>query len=352
MEETVVPPLQIPRPYSSSNHRISRLRLSTPQLSSPITSMPRLQPSHQSSPCQSSAIPHKAYISPSMPVFSMPQSAPWTSDSNHEESIQSSYHQNAGPSTLRENRRHQSPHASAHAASQTPPRETLMDSSSSHFSSILSNLAGSLNSLREKLAETRISFLTINHSPGFWTTAGLSRHSPYKALPKPRHKNRSRTDMMVSNDVVLDLTHAYTTVRKPCVMLSRPNYLSPKIKTSNKRLKMGITMASPEEVDHFDRGEIPAPTFIPSCPYWDDVRCLWNRSLADQFINELVAAGHNFDGEARDGLKDHFLQQLSRKNLNTKHQGPTRLRHKPNSEQMTNIRSLWQRIVSRNTKRQ
>ncbi|KAH0591497.1 hypothetical protein H2248_001562 [Termitomyces sp. 'cryptogamus'] len=92
-------------------------------------------------------------------------------------------------------------------------------------------------------------------------------------------------------------------------------------------------MASPEEVDHFDCGGISAPTFTPFCPYWDDICCLWNGSLADQFIDELAAAGYDFDGEARDGSKDYFFQHLATLKKELKHQTPRSNKTKAQAQQ-------------------
>ncbi|KAG6887666.1 hypothetical protein C0992_011287, partial [Termitomyces sp. T32_za158] len=125
----------------------------------------------QPSPLQPSLLTQQAPISSPPPMFSMrPDSTPRRSF------VGTSY-------------------ASSHAASQTPPRE-IQD----HLSSILDNLAGSVNLLREEMAETRSVFATMNNSPntstGFRVTSGLSRRSPYKALSTPRYKDQGRTDMM------------------------------------------------------------------------------------------------------------------------------------------------------------
>lgn len=81
-------------------------------------------------------------------------------------------------------------------------------------------------------------------------------------------------------------------------------------------------MATPEEVDNFDQGTIPAPSLSPFRPYWDDIHCLWNGSLADQVIDELLAAGHVFDGRSRKDVKDYFFQRLSTLRKELKRQTP------------------------------
>ncbi|KAG6887471.1 hypothetical protein C0992_012147, partial [Termitomyces sp. T32_za158] len=292
LEETITPPLRISRPYSSSNPQIPRLRLTTPQpsparfnpqLSLQFSSLARCEPMSPASSMRRDPTPGPSFAS---------ASTPWLSD----EQAQTPSHQRAGTSTYRAN--NLPSYASSRAASLTPPREPT-PGPSDNFASILNTLIGSVNSLREEVADTRDAFATMNSSLantpiGFRVTQGLSRHSPYKALPAPRHKDQGRTDMM------------------KIMRNSLKNKLAIKHdKDIKQATQNGQHMASPEEVDNFDRGEIPAPALIPFRPYWDDIHCLWNGSLADQFIDELLAAGHDFDGETRQNLKDYFFQRLS-----------------------------------------
>ncbi|KAG6865818.1 hypothetical protein C0993_007813, partial [Termitomyces sp. T159_Od127] len=272
-EETVTPPLRIPRPYSSSNPQTPRLRLATPQPSTPRSNL-------QPSPLRPSSLTQQVPPSSPPPMFSMyPYSTPRRSF------VGTSY-------------------ASSRAASQTPPRE-IPD----QLSSVLANLAGSVNSLREEMAETRSAFATMNNSPntstGFRVTSGFSRRSPYKALSTPRHTDPGRNDMMK--------------IIREAVRIKLAIKHDKDIKTATQNRQH---MASPEEVDSFDRGEIPAPTLIPFRPYWDDINCLWNESLADQVVDELLAAGHDFDGETRKDLKDYFFQRLSTLRKELKRQAP------------------------------
>ncbi|KAG6882506.1 hypothetical protein C0993_010288, partial [Termitomyces sp. T159_Od127] len=69
-------------------------------------------------------------------------------------------------------------------------------------------------------------------------------------------------------------------------------------------------MASPDEVDNFDNGLILAPSLTPLHPYWDEICCPWNKSLAKQFADEIIAAGHELSGETRENIKTHFFQRL------------------------------------------
>ncbi|KAG6884014.1 hypothetical protein C0993_002077 [Termitomyces sp. T159_Od127] len=271
-EETVTPPLRIPRPYSSSNPQTPRLRLATPQPSTPRFNS-------QPSPLRPSSLAEQAPTSSPPPMFSMHPLTP--------------RHSFVGTSD-----------ASSRAASQTPPREIP-----NRLSSVLTNLAGSVNLLREEMAETRSTFATMNNPPntstGFRVTSGLSRRSPYKALSTPRHKDQGRTDMMK--------------IIREAIRIKLAIKHDKDIKTATQNRQH---MASPEEVDSFDRGEIPAPTLIPFRPYWDDINCLWNESLANQVLDELFMAGHDFNGETRKDLKDYFFQRLSTLRKELKRQAP------------------------------
>ncbi|KAG5351521.1 hypothetical protein C0989_006160 [Termitomyces sp. Mn162] len=114
----------------------------------------------------------------------------------------------------------------------------------------------------------------------------------------------------------------------------------------NKAVKNGQHMALPVEADSFDHGDIPAPTLTPFHPYWDEICCLWNGSLADQFIDELHTNGHDFNGETRKALKDYFFQCLTTLRKELKHQVP-----RPNEtiEQAQNrANAQYQAVLARN----
>ncbi|KAG5331320.1 hypothetical protein C0989_008217, partial [Termitomyces sp. Mn162] len=81
-------------------------------------------------------------------------------------------------------------------------------------------------------------------------------------------------------------------------------------------------MASPEEVDNFDNGVIPAPSLTPFRPYWDEIWCSWNESLAEQFIDEILAADNELSSETREDVKTHFFQHLLTLKKELKHQTP------------------------------
>ncbi|KAG6875616.1 hypothetical protein C0993_008287 [Termitomyces sp. T159_Od127] len=202
----------------------------------------------------------------------------------------------------------QSLNPSSRAASQTPSRGPAADSSN-HVLQILANisdLAGSVNLLREELAETRNTFSTMQpvHAVS-GSHMRLSRHSPYKAIPSPRHKNQSRTDMMK--------------IFREAFKIKLDIQQDTDITTATQG---GQHMASPTEVDNFDCGSIPAPSLDPFRPYWDDIRCLWNGCLADQFIDKLQGDGYDFHGMERKDLKEYFFQRLETLKKELRRQAP------------------------------
>lgn len=201
-EETVTPPLQIPRLYSSSNPQTPRLRLSTPKPST-LRFTPQSSPLRPSSSIQQ-APPVSLLLSASMPYDTTPGCSLADRDDSLVDRTGTPSHQRDGSSAYRRNERSQSSYAaSPMPASPTPSREEP----GNPLSSILANLVSSVNSLQEEMAETRSAVAAMNSSPnaatGFYVVPGLSHHSPFKALFTPRQKDQGRTDMMVSYTVNL-----------------------------------------------------------------------------------------------------------------------------------------------------
>lgn len=186
-EETITLPLRIPHPYSSSNQWMPHPHLSIPQFSIIPIPAPRIRP--QSSLLQASLSVYQLHVSPPTPDID-------------DSTGQSSLSQNACSSTNITDDHLPYSNPSNHAASQIMLGESIANSSN-HLLLILtnlSNLSGSLNSLCEELAETCNTISTMNHqtSAASESHIWLSRHSSYKALPTPCHKNQSHADMMVS----------------------------------------------------------------------------------------------------------------------------------------------------------
>ncbi|KAG6896246.1 hypothetical protein C0992_009507 [Termitomyces sp. T32_za158] len=186
----------------------------------------------------------------------------------------------------------QSLHASGHAASPTPSGKSN-DGYSGNVYNILSSLTGAINSLREEWHETRDSLSatsTPTTSSGSRTTSG---RSPYKTLSNRRLREQSRIDMM----------KVVRNALKPLLDIKQDKDIS-------ESTKNGQHMASPDEVDDFDNGSIPAPSLTPFRPYWDDIYCSWNESLSEQFTDQILTANRELDDEVRDSVKKHFFQRL------------------------------------------
>ncbi|KAH0578098.1 hypothetical protein H2248_005528 [Termitomyces sp. 'cryptogamus'] len=120
----------------------------------------------------------------------------------------------------------------------------------------------------------------------------MSRHSPYKALSNRRLREQSRVNMM---KLVRDTL-------KPLLGIKQDKEISEKTKN-------GQHMASPDEVDNFDNGSIPAPSLTNFCPYWDDIYCSWKESLAEKFIDQILDTNPELANE-REDMKKHFFQRL------------------------------------------
>ncbi|KAG5350081.1 hypothetical protein C0989_000285 [Termitomyces sp. Mn162] len=328
--ETILPPLRIPRPYSStSTPETPRLRLSTASahLLSPTSDPPRTptrRSSHNSCPTSTARQSFRASAT-TMPGRQSHDRTINEHAQTPSNSATRGHHNSRPTSTARQSFRasttttpgrqshdqttNEHPQTPSNSATRGhhPTNPTINEDSQSHhlpdsthdaspapsqdpdlptILTLLTNLSGNVNSLR---GEFQAAVSAINHQ-GSTPSPRTSRHALYKPADTPsRVQEREHVDMMsaVRNKIKDKLS-------------IRVDADIGKVTRDNQH------MASPEEVDSFDDGG-PGPTLVPFRPYWDYTRCQWNLDLAGLLVDELVADGHDFSGDLRQKAINHVI---------------------------------------------
>ncbi|KAH0591349.1 hypothetical protein H2248_001427 [Termitomyces sp. 'cryptogamus'] len=207
------------------------LRLPTLQPSSPAFSVPASRALH-SSPLRQPLTPVLAPHQDSIPDLN---SSSASAARNHQRPSGDNYLRS--PSALNQ--------ASNHVLSPTPSHRSMPGFADDVYS-MLTDLTGAVSLLHEEWSKTQNSFSAMN----------IPAVSVSRGYPKVVH------DALKPK---LGITHDRD------------------IKEATKDHQH---MASPEEVDNFDNGVIPAPSLTPFHPYWDEIR------------------------ETREDVKTHFFQHL------------------------------------------
>ncbi|KAG6836532.1 hypothetical protein H0H93_007016 [Arthromyces matolae] len=288
IEETISPPLRIPRPYSSTSMpRSFDLRLPTPQPmfsfsdSTPDTPERGSGPSQLPSPSRTSLNPAYTRL-PRTPQRQFSGTVPSTNRPRRDEHLQVPY----SPISSRGS----SPGLSRAEASDDIRQQ-------------LASLSDTVQSLR---GELRAVISDIN--PGSSTPRRTSRYAPFQPAGTPsRLRTQEDTSLM---KIVRDKI-------KILLSISKDKDIVEATMDNNH-------MTSPEVAELFERDGDPNLVLEPFSVYWDDIRCPYNTALASLFVDSLEEDGHVFNDEQRDFVMQHFFKRLDNLKKNLRLNGPRR----------------------------